>query len=239
MTSRPYAQIECSLTGSKKFRGLSGPTAKLVYICIHLSDFCTYAGLFHYPLAMWAHDAQLERNELLEAIQELIQARLIEFDQTEEFVRVVGWFHKRNGPKNPNCFVGVVKDLARLRDVPSGMYCASAAELAVAALQRVMSWKEDAKGRTDLNGSIKRFLNSCYADYDEEFLNSLEAELEKSARGSVAKEMSSLFPPLLVRLDEGFGKGSQTLSRHETRQDEHQDKTNTKKLKADCGETKP
>ena len=131
MSSRTYAQIECSLKGSKRVRKLSSHKAKWAYLCAHLSDFCTYTGVFRYPLPVWAHDAQLNVSELETAIAELSEAGLIDHDPEEGFVRIAGWFHKRSGPDNPNRVDSIIADLGSLEDIPDSMHCVAVAELAV------------------------------------------------------------------------------------------------------------
>lgn len=116
----------------------------------HLSDYCTYTGLFRYPLPMWAHDAQIDVPELENAIAEMVEAGLIDYDPDEHFIRLVGWFHKRSGPDNPNRVDSVIADLCSFDDIESSMFCKAASELAVASIKRSLRWKQDAPGRVQL-----------------------------------------------------------------------------------------
>lgn len=232
MVSRTYAQIECSLTGSKRIRQLSGHSAKWAYVCAHLSSFCTYTGLFKYPPEIWAHDAQMSREELGSAISEMVKAGLIEHDPQEDYVRIIGWFHKRSGPDNPNRVDSVISDLSRMDDIGPQMYCRVASELAVASVKRSLRWKADAPGWERLYGSLKQFLSEVYQDYGTAFLSILKLELDKGPM-TVCAEISALMPVLAIQMDEGLSKGSgrvtPTLSEHETRRNVNE--TNTKQKK--------
>lgn len=236
MSSRTYAQIECSLKSSKKLRGLSGHATKWAYLCAHLSDYGTYTGLFRYPLPMWAHDAQMDVSELETAIVELVQAGLIDYDEEEQFIRIVGWFHKRSGPDNPNRVDSIIGDLCSLDCIEGEMFCKSVSELAVASVKRSLRWKPDAPGRAQLYGSLKGFLAEVYQDHGDALLELLSAELT-DVPATVSVEMKAIFPVLNALSQQSQGKGSArvtpTLPEHETRRDV--DETNTKK---DLNETK-
>lgn len=195
MTSRTYAQIECSLKSSKKFRGLSNHKTKWAYMCAHLSDYCTFTGLFRYPLHVWAHDAELSQSELSDAIWELVSAGLIDHDPEEEFVRIIGWFHKRTGPDNPNAADSVVRDLSGFDGVDPAMYCKAVSELATAAVRRSLRWTD--KSRAQLYDSLKQFLPEVYQDHRDSFLSILLDELKASPE-AVGGELRAIFPPLSV-----------------------------------------
>jgi hypothetical protein len=202
-------------------------------MCAHLSSFCTYTGLFKYPAEIWAHDAQMSGDELDVVISELVAVGLIEHDPQEDYVRIVGWFHKRSGPDNPNRVDSVISDLSTMDDMDPLMYCRAASELASASVKRSLRWKADAPGRAQLYGNLKQFLSEVYQDHDTAFLNALNDELDNSP-ATVRTEIGGLLPVLMMQMGEGFGKGSvrvpPTLAEHETRRDV--DETNTK-LKKD------
>ncbi|MEP1352705.1 MAG: hypothetical protein ABJX32_19450 [Tateyamaria sp.] len=210
MTSRTYAQIDCSLKGSKKIRGLSSHAARWAYVCAHLSDYCTYVGLFQYPLHVWAHDAQLDVSELEDCVAELVDAGLIEYDKQESFVRIVGFFNKRSGPDNPNRVDGVISDLSSFDDIEPAIYCRTVSELAVASVRRSLRWPTEGSGRTQLHASLNQFLAEVYQDYGDLFLALLNAELNK-ASATVGTEIKAIFPPLLLSKDSLAGKGSRRV----------------------------
>lgn len=237
MPSRTYAQIDCSLTGSKKLRGLSSHKTRWAYLCAHLSDFATYTGLFQYPRHMWAHDAQLSPDELDEAITELVETGLLQFDQEEDFVRIVGWFHKRSGPDNRNRAFSVMMDLWGLESLPAEMLCSAAAELAVASIKRSLKWKPESGDREKLYDDLQSFLAELFQSHDERFLSCLAAEMQTSS-STVAKEIGAIFPPVMLLREEPFRNPSETLAKHETRRDEDETKTkrNEKKDETPVGE---
>ncbi|AGI66994.1 hypothetical protein OAN307_c13010 [Octadecabacter antarcticus 307] len=230
MTSRTYAQIECSLKSSKKVKGLTNHATLWAYLCAHLSDYSTYTGLFRYPLPMWAYDAQLEIPDLELAIAELTRAGLIDYDPEEQFIRIVGWFHKRSGPDNPNRVDSVIADLGGLDNVDDWIFCRTASELMVASVKRSLRWKQEAPGRAQLYASLKVFMAEVYQDHGDGFLEILCEELS-SAPATVSLELKAIFPVLHALSVEPVGKGSgrvtPSLREHETRRDVNE--TNTKK----------
>lgn len=229
MPGRTFAQIECSLTGSRRMRGLSDHKTRWAYMCAHLSDFATYSGMFRYPRHMWAHDAVLTMEELDAAIAELVEAGLIQFDPDEEIVRIVGWFHKQSGPDNRNRVVSVIGDFSAGEDYPPDMFCNAVAELAVASIKRALKWKENSTARDQLVADLRTFLADVFSDYGDELLACLRAELEGTP-GSVQTEIGAIFPPVLLCEAEPFPNPSDTVAEHETktRRDLDETKTQTK-----------
>jgi len=163
------------------------------------------------------------------AISDLVANGLIEHDPDEEYVRLVGWFHKRSGPDNPNRVDGVISDLRTMDDVDPGMFCNAVSELAAAAVKRSLRWREDGGGRAQLYGNLKSFLSEVFQDYSSTFMSALNAELDNGP-ASVRAEIAALLPFLAVQSGEPLGNPSQTLAKHETRRDVDETKT---KLKQD------
>ena len=176
-------------------------------MCVHLSDYCTYTGLFRYPLPMWAHDAQMDLSALEKAISELTKVGLIDFDPEEHFVRIVGWFHKRSGPDNPNRVDSVIADLYGMDCIDDEMFCRAAAELAVASVKRSLRWKADAPGRAQLYESLRGYMSEVYQDHGDIFLGHLNSELSNTP-ATVALEIRAIFPVLAVLATQPSGKGS-------------------------------
>ncbi len=237
MPSRTYAQIECGLPNSKKIRRLDCHKSKWAYVCAHLSSFCTYSGVFQYPQHMWAHDAGLSSSEVEQAIAKLADAGLVEFDPEEEFVRIVGWFRKKNGPENPNRATSIIRDLSDLEGVSPRMLCGSIAELSVSLVKRSRGWAEVERVRSEL----KEFLNQTLADHGEEILDRLDDELATAPRW-VATELPSIFPTLSHHfrnpsqtVKEPFENPFQTVSEHETRLDADETHKKTRKNKKEDG----
>lgn len=203
-------------------------------MCAHLSSFCTYTGLFKYPPEIWAHDAQVSPEQLDAAILDLVENGLIEHDPEEDYVRLVGWFHKRSGPDNPNRVDSVISDLSAMDDVDPAMFCKAASELAAASVKRSLRWKKDAPGRGQLYGNLKQFLSEVYQDHGADFLVVLNEELDHGP-ATVRTEIMSLLPFLAIQagepLDNPSGRVPPTLAEHETRRDVDETKTKLKKTK--------
>ena len=227
MPSRSYAQIECSLTSSRRIRSLPDHKTKWAYLCAHLSDFATYTGLFQYPKHMWAHDAELTIDELDTAIDALVSERLIDFDQNEQFVRIIDWFHKCSGPNNRNRIVSIINDLRILEDVPETMLCGSVAELTSASLKRAQRWKQDSSARELLYSDLKTFLLEVYQDHREMFLDTIRQEMEQTST-SIRQEIGAVFPHVLYAKQEPLGNPSERVAEHETKTRRDQDETQTK-----------
>jgi len=228
MPSRTYAQIETSLKSSKKMQRLPSHKAKWAYLCVHLSDYCTYTGLFRYPLHVWAHDAQMSVEEIRTAIDALCEAGLIDFDAENEFVRIVGWFHKRSGPDNPNRVDSVISDLSGFDDVDPVMYCKSVSELAASSVKRSLRWKQDGAAQAQLYVSLKRFLPEVFQDFGDQFLEAIADELGAVSQ-TVGTELTAIFPPLAINRSKGSARVPPAVAEHETRRDGNE--TNTKKDK--------
>lgn len=218
MPSRTYAQISCSLKGSKKIRGLSSHKTRWAYTCVHLSDYCTYTGLFRYPQHVWAHDAQMTLEEISDSISELTESGLIEFDTEDDFIRIVGWFHKRSGPDNPNRVESIINDLSGMDDVDPVMFCNSVAELTASSVKRSLRWERDGIAQAKLYGSLKQFLSEVFQDHGDQFLSAMNDDLAGMS-STVGTEIRAIFPPPRSVGFEGFGKGYPNPSgtRDETR----------------------
>ena len=96
MANRWYSQINSSITGSRKFRGLDHK-ARWAWLCAHLK--ADYAGIAEYLEAQWALDVELSADELATAIQSLVRAKLIEWYPAGEIVRITS-FIKQRPPDN-------------------------------------------------------------------------------------------------------------------------------------------
>jgi hypothetical protein len=159
-------------------------------------------------------------------------AGLIEYDEGESYVRIIGWFHKRSGPDNPNRVDSVISDLSRLDDVHPQMLCRAVSELASSAVRRSLRWKQQGAGREQLYRSLKQLLGETYQDHGDAFLECLRDELV-GLPGAVATEIHAIFPPLIISsmtLDEKpSGRVPPTLLEHETRRDVDETEMKTKK----------
>ena len=188
MTGRNYAQINCSLTRSKKLAALQDHKHKWAYLCAHLSDFGNFLGLFRYPMTAWCDDAGLSRDELTGAISEMQSVGLIDYDHDEEIVRIVSWYHKKNCPENASRMIGHIGDYLVCEIENADMLLASVAEFIVGSVQRSRSWKTSSPDLQKMRDAFAEFCRQLYQEYDEQFLSALSWELDlaaKSIRGEV------------------------------------------------------
>lgn len=198
MASRTYSQINDSITGSRKFRGLDH-RARWAWLCAHLK--ADYAGIAEYPLTLWAYDAGLTEAEMREAVEALCKVHLIEWCGDREICRVTG-FIKQRPPDNASAAQRLCMDLTdRLYDADNqleNMLLSAAAEFAVAAVARSLRWdKDQAKFRAD----IGHFLRGTAQDFCEDFLGAIQRELEGAGRPT-RTEIEGLLPTLsLYRKD--------------------------------------
>lgn len=235
MTSRPYALIECGLTGSKRLRALPSAQARWAYVCTHLSDRCGFTGLFTSPPHIWGHDAQLDAVELDGAIEQLTASGLIEYCPDDHWVRITRWFLKQNAPENPNRVRSAIADLSA-SEAPPAMVMAAASELAVGSVKRSLGWKPDGTARDQLAGDLRAFLGDLNLDHGAPFLARLAAETA-SAPKRVTSELGVIFPPLTLHLEatlrEPLPNPSATVSKHEHDTTRHDTDTHTTKKRDD------
>ena len=213
--SRSYAQINCSLTRSKKLAKLQDHKHRWAYICAHLSDFCNFSGMFRYPQIAWADDADLSVTELRRAIDDMCDVGLIEYDEDEETVRIAGWFHKKNCPENASRMIGMVADYEGFEIDDDGMYLNSVAEFVVGCVTRAKGWKSDSPDRHKMHDALGAFARQIFQEYGDDFLACLWLELRSAGR-AVKAETIALCPPLDAFdgsvLDANSGQGADTLS---------------------------
>ena len=48
--------------------------------------------------SVWADDADLSPSDLTKAIEKMSDVGLLSFDDDEDFLRITGWFLKKNAP---------------------------------------------------------------------------------------------------------------------------------------------
>ena len=196
MSGRTFAQINCGLLKSQKMRSL-GHAEKWAYICAHLTPFANFSGVFRYPTVMWAHDACLSVEAFEAARARLAEVGLIEFDDAEELVRIVG-FHRQRPPENASRCISLVCDFdAAIVDADGdrGMVLRCVAEFVVAALQRAQGWKPDSPERGKLREAVGPFLKSTFQDAGDSFLDALADELTGISK-AVRAELVALLPVL-------------------------------------------
>jgi hypothetical protein len=115
--ARNYAKISTTLWQSKKFRSLAGNDhARLFYLYLHSCNQVNSVGCFRLPLGYAVTDTGWSEAAVLEAINSLSEANLIEWDTEECSVRIVG-FIDHDQPTNPKHF-GAMASVAK--SLPDG-----------------------------------------------------------------------------------------------------------------------
>ena len=168
MANRTFAQINCSILGSRKIDVLTH-VEKWAYMCVHLSRFSTYSGVFNYPLVMWQRDANLIADQLSEAIRRLVEVGLIEWEPEEEVVRIVD-FHRQRPPQNASQSTKLVSDfleMLRRQNTSAGIVLRTAVEFVVAAMERSRGWKAGSPEHEKLRDTLRPFLNDMLQEHEE------------------------------------------------------------------------
>ncbi len=230
MASRTYSQINHSITGSRKFRGL-GHRARWAWLCAHLK--ADYAGIAEYPKQLWAIDAELPAEEMDGIIASLVSANLIEWSDSLEVVRVTG-FIKQRPPDNASAAQRLCMDLTdRLYDADSeleGMLLTAAAEFSVAAVGRSLRWEKD---RARFRDDIGQFLRATAQDFGDRFLDAIQRQLDGAGRPT-RTEIEGLLPTLLQYQQDTVSTPSphpvdtQDVDKTRRRQDQNQDEDKNK-----------
>lgn len=100
LTKRSYGRIGNNLWDSKKWKSLKGKDRpRLLYFFFHTCKQRNSIGCFHCPPGYVAVDLGWGENQVVEAIEKLTEAQLVEWNTDEEIVRIVG-FLKEDGPTN-------------------------------------------------------------------------------------------------------------------------------------------
>lgn len=224
--SKTFAQIESSLPHSKKLRQLNHEE-RWAYLCAHLTPLGGFIGLFRYPKAIWADDADLPRSKLNSAIEKMTEVGLLTCDADEDFVRITGWFLKKNAPENASRMASIAADFSDL-DAPDDMILGTAAEFTVGSIKRAQRWKSDSIEWVKLRDVFKPFLATMRQNFEDDFHEALAEQLVGQNR-AVKAELCGLMPSLQYHLEAPCPHPAHTVGSHETRRDET-DTTRTKDL---------
>lgn len=187
--ARIYAQIQNSLTSSKKIRRLSSDSSKWAYLAAHLSDLGNYAGLFCYPKTIWAYDVMKSPDQMDDIIKDLIRVNLVEYDFDEEVVRIVAWFDKKNAPDSANRMIGLMKDYSVLDVNNSGLVCRSIAEFfGCITTSRLRHWKAGESEK--LEHALRMFWSDMDSDFGSEFEQTILEYVKNSQNGKNTEVLS-------------------------------------------------
>lgn len=212
MGIRPFAQINCSILGSQKLKKCDYPT-KWAYFCTLCSKVGNYMGVFKYPLAMWADDACMSADALRREISRLEGLDLIQCDDDEEIVRIIG-FHRQRTPENARHMISIMRDFRN--EVLEGPTCktiwsSAIAEFVVACFQRKQRWKTDSPEHALLVKEVEPFLHTVWDELGETFLEALASEMVE-AGVAVQRELKGTFhvlnAPRSPSSKDGFHDGS-------------------------------
>ena len=224
--SKTFAQIETTLPHSRKLRQLNHKE-RWAYLCAHLTPLGGYIGLFRYPKAVWADDADLSVTELDAAIHKMAEAGLLTFDEDEDFVRIHSWFLKKNAPENASRMASIAAAYADL-DAPDAMILESAAEFTVGAIKRAQRWKPDSVEWSKLRDVFKPFLAGMRHNYEDDLHEALAGQLNGQNR-AVKVELCALIPSLQHHLEAPCRHPAHTVGAHDTKTRRHLDETKTRK----------
>ena len=226
--AKTFAQIETTLPHSRKLRRLNHKE-RWAYLCAHLTPLGGYIGLFRYPKAVWADDADLSVSELDSAIHKMAEIGLLSFDEDEDFVRINSWFLKKNAPENASRMASIAADYADL-NAPDEMILESAAEFTVGAIKRAQRWKPESVEWSKLREVFKPFLSGMRHNYEDDLHEALADQLNGQNR-AVKVELCSLIPSLQYYLEAPCRHPAHTVGAYDTKTTQHLDETETRKEK--------
>lgn len=184
MAVKYYAQIEFDLISDPRFRQLSTNDVRFVYLSAHCSRFSNYIGLFHYPAAIWSHDANVKEIELYASISELEMAGLLEYNSEQQAVRLSDWFYSLNAPQNGNQMKGHIKSYLGLKNCPPDMLSRSVAEFTVSSFSQVLQWEELSSEHGKVREAFRGFLKTMYFRLGDDFSVILMEEINRSGKAT-------------------------------------------------------
>ena len=224
--SKTFAQIEATLPHSRKLRQINH-AQKWAYLCAHLTPLGGFIGLFRYPKSVWADDADVSSTELDNAIAKMTEVGLLSYDDDEGYLRITGWFLKKNAPENASRMASIAADFSGI-DAPNEMILASTAEFTVGSIKRAQRWKPDSTEWGKLRDVFKPFLATMRQNFEDDFHEAVACQLVGQNR-AVKAELCALMPSLQHHLEAPCPHPAHTVGAHETRRDETET-TRTKDL---------
>lgn len=124
---RDFSKISPALWQSKRFNTLPSDDGRYLYLYLLTNEHQTSAGAYRLPDGYATNDLRWEFSRYEKARQELANAELIVFDETESVVMITRWF-KHNPPMSESHFIGIGRMLERL---PSQMILEAASKAAL------------------------------------------------------------------------------------------------------------
>ena len=109
---RDFNKVSPNLWQSSRFIDLPSQDGRYLYLYLLTCPHQNSAGCFWLPDGYACHDLAWDRDCYLKARQQLIDADLIEFDDTEKVVFIKRWF-KHNPPMNQSHHKGIINQLEK------------------------------------------------------------------------------------------------------------------------------
>lgn len=137
MAYMEFTMLSTELRRDPRWRRLKEhDKARLTFLSLFPTSLVDFTGYFHLPLEVFMYESMISEQDVLEAFATLQAVGLIEYDETTEFLRIVGWFSQRQTPCNAKYLKSVLKNY-KLPHLPNDwMTARSLAELSIAALIR-------------------------------------------------------------------------------------------------------
>ncbi len=177
MSKKKFVMINTSLLECRRFRKLETCCQRNAYFITLLSSRANYIGIFHYPVWLLAHEADVPLDEAMPLIERLQEVGLISYDQTDEFIRHVEWFYSSNIKLSKNTVKRAAKDFLD-RGVPRTDFVGKAiAEFVVATLLNVKAYSPESEHGPVVTEELRSFLVAATPLYPN-----LEAQLVEEIR---------------------------------------------------------
>ena len=141
MASRSFVQISFSVFDNAKFRSLSSNDTRFLYLSLLANPFSNYIGLYHLRSDFIPNISHIDPGKINENLDELNQKHLIEYDRKTEFIRLVGWFDKLNGPSSASASKRMIRDFLELENIPKGLFERSSFEFLFRLSINYRKWK--------------------------------------------------------------------------------------------------
>ncbi len=162
---REFNKVSPTLWRSRKFRSLPDDQAKMAYTYLLTCPHGNSSGCFDIHPMYACADLGWELEAYRKAIDSLLKAGLIEWDEAENTLLIVNW-DEFNEPTNPKHAIGIIAQLQQ----------ASSAALKLKAFQAFVA-RFKAKS-FDRDASLRKAMDIFLIDYREPIATETETEME-------------------------------------------------------------
>ena len=142
MASRSFVQLSFRVLDNAKFRSLSSNDTRFLYLSLLANPFSNYIGLYHLRSDFIPNISHIDPGKINENLEELTQESLIEYDRQTEFIRLVGWFDKLNGPSSASASKRMIRDFLELENIPKGLFERSSLNFLFRLSINYRNWKD-------------------------------------------------------------------------------------------------